>query len=61
MKQEAALIRRALENAARGAIAGILFRHSFRSGLLPFRLSARADPLEIGARLILGRTHSLWR
>jgi hypothetical protein len=40
---------RALEDAARGAIAGILFRYFLIISLVLLRLSVRADPLETGA------------
>jgi hypothetical protein len=46
---------RALEDAARGGIAGILFSVFLITGLLLFRLSVRADPLETGTWLKTSR------
>jgi hypothetical protein len=51
MKQEADLIRARLKTPRAAAIAGILFAVLLISGLLLFRLSVRADPLETGAWL----------
>ena len=48
MKQEADLIRARLKTP-RAAIAGILFSVLLIAGLLLFRVSVRADPLEAGA------------
>jgi hypothetical protein len=61
MKQEATLIRARLKTPRAAAIAGILFSVLLITGLLPFRLSVRADPLEAGAGLRPVRTKSLWR
>jgi hypothetical protein len=41
----------AVEDAARRRLAGILFSVLLITGLLLFRLSVRADPLETGAWL----------
>ena len=49
MKQEAILIRARLKTPRAAAIAGILFSVLLITGLLLFRLSVRADPLEAGA------------
>jgi hypothetical protein len=49
MKQEATLIRARLKTPRAAAIAGILFSVLLITGLLLFRLSVRADPLETGA------------
>jgi hypothetical protein len=51
MKQEATLIRARLKTPRAAAIAGILFSVLLITGLLLFRLSVRADPLETGAWL----------
>ena len=51
MKQEADLIRGRLKTPRAAAIAGILFSVLLIAGLLLFRLSVRADPLEAGAWL----------
>ena len=51
MKQEPDLIRSRLETPRAAAIAGILFSVLLIAGLLLFRLSVRADPLEAGAWL----------
>jgi hypothetical protein len=51
MKQDATLIRARLKTPRAAAIAGILFSVLLISGLLLFRLSVRADPLEAGAWL----------
>ena len=51
MKQEATLIRARLKTPRAAAIAGILFSVLLITGLLLFRLSVRADPLEAGAWL----------
>src|SRR5271166_301073 len=51
MKQEAILIRARLKTPRAAAIAGILFSVLLITGLLLFRLSVRADPLETGAWL----------
>ena len=51
MKQEADLIRARLKTPRAAAIAGILFSVLLIAGLLLFRLSVRADPLEAGAWL----------
>jgi hypothetical protein len=48
MKQEADLIRERLKAPRSAAIAGILFSVLLIAGLLLFRLSVRADPLEAG-------------
>jgi hypothetical protein len=48
MKQEADLIRARLKTPRAAAIAGILFSVLLIAGLLLFRLSVRADPLEAG-------------
>jgi len=45
------LIRAWLKAPPAVAVAGILFSVLLTTGLLLFRLSARADPLETGARL----------
>ena len=54
MKQEPDLIRSRLETPRAAAIAGILFSVLLIAGLLLFRLSVRADPLEAGAWLKTG-------
>src|SRR5271157_4668157 len=51
MKQEATLIRARLKTPRAAAIAGILFSILLITGLVLFRLSVRADPLETGAWL----------
>jgi hypothetical protein len=51
MKQEATLIRARLKTPRAAALAGILFSVLLITGLLLFRLSVRADPLETGAWL----------
>ena len=51
MKQEATLIRARLKTPRAAAIAGILFSVFLITGLVLFRLSVRADPLETGAWL----------
>ena len=51
MKQEATLIRARLKTPRAAAIAGILFSVLLITGLVLFRLSVRADPLETGAWL----------
>jgi hypothetical protein len=51
MKQEADSIRAHLKTPRAAAIAGILFSVLLIAGLLLFRLSVRADPLEAGAWL----------
>jgi len=51
MKQETDLIRSRLKTPRAAAIAGILFSVLLLAGLLLFRLSVRADPLEAGAWL----------
>jgi len=51
MKQKADLIRARLTAPRSAAIAGILFSVLLIAGLLLFRLSVRADPLEAGAWL----------
>jgi hypothetical protein len=51
MKQEAELIRERLKAPRSAAIAGILFSVLLIAGLLLFRLSVRADPLEAGSWL----------
>jgi len=51
MKQEATLIRAGLKTPRAAAVAGILFSVFLIAGLLLFRLSVRADPLEAGAWL----------
>src|SRR6516225_10813642 len=51
MKQKAELIRERLTAPRSAAIAGILFSVLLIAGLLLFRLSVRADPLEAGAWL----------
>jgi hypothetical protein len=51
MKQEATLIRARLKTPRAAAIAGILFSVLLITGLLLFRLSVRADPLEAGTWL----------
>jgi hypothetical protein len=51
MKQEATLIRARLKTPRAAAIAGILFSLLLITGLILFRLSVRADPLETGAWL----------
>jgi hypothetical protein len=53
MKQEADLISARLKAPRAAAIAGILFSVLLIAGLLLFRLSVRADPLEAGATLYL--------
>jgi hypothetical protein len=54
MKQEATLIRARLKTPRAAAIAGILFSLLLITGLVLFRLSVRADPLETGAWLKTG-------
>ena len=51
MKREPDLIRSRLETPRAAAIAGILFSVLLIAGLVLFRLSVRADPLEAGAWL----------
>jgi len=51
MKQESGLISARLKAPRAAAIAGILFSVLLIAGLLLFRLSVRADPLEAGAWL----------
>jgi hypothetical protein len=51
MKQEATLIPARLKTPRVAAVAGILFSVLLITGLLRFRLSVRADPLEAGAWL----------
>jgi hypothetical protein len=51
MKQEADLIRARLKTPPAAAIAGIVYSVLLIAGLLLFRLSVRADPLEAGAWL----------
>jgi hypothetical protein len=51
MKQEADLFRERLKTPRAAAIAGILFSILLIAGLLLFRLSVRADPLEAGVWL----------
>ena len=51
MKQKADLIRARMKAPRAAAIAGILFSVLLIGGLLLFRLSVRADPLEAGAWL----------
>lgn len=51
MKQEADLIRGRLKTPRTAAIAGILFSVLLIAGLLLFRLSVPADPIEAGAWL----------
>ena len=51
MKRQADLIRARLKAPRAAAIAGILFSVLLIAGLLLFRLSVRADPLEAGAWL----------
>src|SRR5271157_2900946 len=51
MKLEATLIRARLKTPRAAAIAGILFSILLITGLVLFRLSVRADPLETGAWL----------
>ena len=51
MKQETDLIRAGLKTPRAAAIAGILFSVLLIAGLLLFRLSVRADPLEAGTWL----------
>jgi fumarate reductase subunit C len=51
MKQEATLIPARLKTPRVAAVAGILFSVLLITGLLLFRLSVRADPLEAGAWL----------
>jgi hypothetical protein len=51
MKQETDLFRERLKTPRAAAIAGILFSILLIAGLLLFRLSVRADPLEAGAWL----------
>jgi len=51
MKQKADLIRARMKAPRSAAIAGILFSVLLIGGLLLFRLSVRADPLEAGAWL----------
>ena len=57
MKQEATLIRARLKTPRAAAIAGILFSVLLITGLVLFRISVRADPLETGAWL---KTNSNW-
>src|SRR5690242_1585575 len=54
MKQETTLIRARLTTPRAAATAGIHFSVLMVSGLLLFRLSVRADPLEAGAWLKTG-------
>src|SRR5271170_294416 len=54
MKQEVTLIRARLKTPRAAAIAGILFAVLLITGLVLFRLSVRADPLEAGAWLKTG-------
>ena len=54
MKQETDLIRAGLKTPRAAAIAGILFSVLLIAGLLLFRLSVRADPLEAGTWLKTG-------
>jgi hypothetical protein len=54
MKQEDTLIRARLKTPRAAAIAGILFAVLLITGLVLFRLSVRADPLEAGAWLKTG-------
>jgi hypothetical protein len=51
MKQDATLIRARSKTPRAAAIAGFLFSVLLITGLLLFRLSVRADPLETGAWL----------
>jgi hypothetical protein len=51
MKQQATLIREGLNTPRAAAVAGILFSVFLIAGLVLFRLSVRADPLEAGAWL----------
>ena len=51
MKQEVTLIRARLKTPRAAAIAGILFAVLLITGLVLFRLSVRADPLETGRGL----------
>jgi hypothetical protein len=51
MKQEVTLIHTRLKAPRAAAIAGILFSILLITGLVLFRLSVRADPLETGAWL----------
>jgi hypothetical protein len=51
MKQQATLIRARLKTPRAAAIAGSLFAVLLITGLVLFRLSVRADPLETGAWL----------
>ena len=48
MKQETTLIRADLKTPRAAAVAGILFSVLLMSGLILFRLSVHADPLETG-------------
>jgi hypothetical protein len=61
MKQEVNLNRARLKAPRVAAVAGILFSVLTISGLLLFRLSVRADPLEAGAWLKTNSTQSPWR
>jgi hypothetical protein len=49
MKEEANLIRARLKTPRAAAVAGILFSVLLITGLLLFRISVRADPLEAGS------------
>jgi hypothetical protein len=51
MKQEVSLIRARLKTPRAAAFAGILFSVLLSTGLMLFRLSVPADPLEAGAWL----------
>src|ERR1700722_3712725 len=51
MKQEVSLIRARLKTPGAAAFAGILFSVLLSTALILFRLSVRADPLEMGAWL----------
>src|SRR6266436_5928015 len=51
MKQKATLIREDLKTPRAAAVAGILFSVFLIAGLVLFRLSVRADPLEAGVWL----------
>lgn len=51
MKQRATLIREGLKTPRAAAVAGILFSVFLIAGLVLFRLSVRADPLETGVWL----------
>jgi hypothetical protein len=60
MKQQATLIREGLNTPRAAAVAGILFSVFLIAGLVLFRLSVRADPLEAGRGSRPARIQLLW-